>query len=84
MSIRAEPAVRIAGYGDLDLYYGDLHTHCNVGIAYGTAEEGFQNARTQLDFSTVTAQTSWMRRRPGSTSRSRRCWRSAGGSTAPM
>jgi hypothetical protein len=51
--------VRVAGYEGLNLYYGDLHTHCNVGIAYGTAEEAFQNARTQLDFSTVTAQTSW-------------------------
>ncbi len=49
----------LAGYQNLNVYYGDLHSHCNVGIAYGSAEEAFQNARTQLDFATVTAQTYW-------------------------
>jgi len=49
----------LAGYEGLHVYYGDLHSHCNVGIAYGTAEEAFRNARTQLDFATVTAQTYW-------------------------
>jgi hypothetical protein len=47
-SPREEHAVRIGGYEDLNLFYGDLHTHCNVWIAYGTAEEALQNVRTQM------------------------------------
>jgi len=47
------------GYEGLGVYYGDLHSHCNVGYGYGTVEEAYQNARTQLDFASVTAHSHW-------------------------
>ena len=41
-------------YQDLDVYYGDLHSHCAVGYGHGGLNDAFQNARLQLDFAAVT------------------------------
>lgn len=47
-------------YAQLNVYYGDLHSHCHqVGYGYGSVEEAYRNARTQLDFASVTAHAVW-------------------------
>jgi hypothetical protein len=46
-------------YRDMTAYYGDLHSHCNIGYAHGSIEEAFQNARLQLDFACVTVHAHW-------------------------
>lgn len=43
----------------LNVYYGDLHNHCNIGYAHGSLEDSFQNARLQLDFACVTVHAHW-------------------------
>jgi len=47
------------GYDKLKVYYGDLHSHCDIGYGHGPVEEAYQNARTQLDFASVTAHAHW-------------------------
>lgn len=49
----------IPGYEGLQVYYGDLHSHCDVGYGHGTPEDAFANARLQLDFASVTAHAAW-------------------------
>ncbi len=49
----------VPGYEGLEVYYGDLHSHCDVGYGHGTPEEAFTNARLQLDFASVTAHAVW-------------------------
>lgn len=43
----------------LQIFYGDLHNHCNVGYGHGSIEDAFQNARLQLDFVCVTPHAHW-------------------------
>lgn len=47
------------GYEMLSLFYGDLHSHCDIGYGHGSIEEAFQNARLQLDFACVTPHAWW-------------------------
>jgi hypothetical protein len=48
------------GYDQLNVYYGDLHSHCHqVGYGYGSVDEAYQNACSQLDFASVTAHAHW-------------------------
>jgi hypothetical protein len=42
-----------------NVYYGDLHSHCNIGYAHGSIEDAFHNARLQLDFACVTVHAHW-------------------------
>jgi hypothetical protein len=51
--------VRLPGYEGLKAYFGDLHSHCDVGYGYGTPEDAYANARLQLDFASVTAHAAW-------------------------
>lgn len=51
--------MRVPGYDGLQVYYGDLHSHCDVGYGYGTPEQAYANARLQLDFASVTAHATW-------------------------
>ena len=44
---------------NLQVYYGDLHNHCNVGYGHGSAEDAFHNARLQLDFVCITPHAYW-------------------------
>ena len=46
-------------FHDLNVYYGDLHNHCNIGYAHGSADDAFKNARLQLDFACITAHAHW-------------------------
>ena len=43
----------------LNAYYGDLHSHCNVGYAHGSLADAYQNARLQLDFACITVHAHW-------------------------
>ena len=46
-------------YSNLNVYYGDLHNHCNVSYAHGSLEDALKNAREQLDFASVTGHAHW-------------------------
>ena len=46
-------------YEGFRAYYGDLHSHCNVGYAHGSLDDAFQNARLQLDFACITVHAHW-------------------------
>lgn len=47
------------GYEGFQTYYGDLHSHCDIGYGHGTIEDAYRNARLQLDFASVTAHAYW-------------------------
>ena len=46
-------------YRDQNVYFGDLHSHCDVGYAHGSPADAFRNARLQLDFACITAHAYW-------------------------
>ena len=41
------------------VFWGDLHAHCNVSYGRGTLERAFAAAREHLDFATVTGHATW-------------------------
>jgi hypothetical protein len=47
------------GYDNLNVYYGDIHNHCNVGYGHGSIEDSYDNARLQLDFACVSVHAHW-------------------------
>ncbi len=44
---------------DKNIYWGDLHNHCNVGYARGSLERSYDIARNHLDFFCFTPHTQW-------------------------
>jgi hypothetical protein len=46
-------------YAGLQVYYGDLHNHCNLSYGHGTLDDALSNARLQLDFASVTIHAAW-------------------------
>ena len=44
---------------DKNLYWGDLHNHCNVGYAKGSLERAYEIAQSHLDFFCFTPHTQW-------------------------
>jgi hypothetical protein len=42
-----------------NLYFGDLHSHCNVGYGHGSLRDAYENAQLQLDFVAVTPHAYW-------------------------
>lgn len=38
---------------------GDIHNHCNISYGHGSLESALQNARSQLDFVSVTGHAYW-------------------------
>ncbi|MDY6866990.1 MAG: DUF3604 domain-containing protein [Chloroflexota bacterium] len=46
-------------YAGLNVYYGDLHNHCAISYGHGPLEAALGNARTQLDFCSVTGHAAW-------------------------
>ena len=40
-------------------FFGDLHSHCEVGYGHGSLEDAFRNARLQLDFVAITVHAHW-------------------------
>ncbi|MAS36318.1 MAG: hypothetical protein CL610_20100 [Anaerolineaceae bacterium] len=49
----------MGAYDNLQVYYGDIHNHCNIGYGHGSIEDAFRNARMQLDFACVTVHGHW-------------------------
>jgi len=43
----------------MQVYYGDLHSHCAVGYGHGSIDDAFRNARMQLNFACVTVHGYW-------------------------
>ena len=48
-----------SSYDQLQVYYGDIHNHCNLSYGKGTLAEALHNARLQLDFVSVTLHGHW-------------------------
>jgi hypothetical protein len=46
-------------YGSLRAFVGDIHNHCGISYGHGTIEDAFGNARSQLDFASVTGHGHW-------------------------
>jgi hypothetical protein len=46
-------------YEDLNPYFGDIHSHNNVGYGHGSMADSFHNARLQLDFAAITHHAHW-------------------------
>ena len=46
-------------YTGLQVYYGDIHNHCNLSYGKGRLDEALYNARSQLDFASVTLHGHW-------------------------
>ncbi len=46
-------------YADLNVYYGDIHNHCELSYGAGSLADAFHNARLQLDFASVTLHGHW-------------------------
>lgn len=47
------------GYTGLNVYYGDIHNHCNLSYGNGSLDEALHNARLQLDFASVALHGTW-------------------------
>ncbi|HTM50439.1 MAG TPA: DUF3604 domain-containing protein [Bryobacteraceae bacterium] len=45
--------------GELNIYFGDLHNHGNVGYAQGSLRRSFEIARNHLDFFAFTPHAHW-------------------------
>ena len=46
-------------YAGHNVYYGDIHNHCNLSYGSGSLGDAFHNARLQLDFASVTLHGHW-------------------------
>lgn len=44
---------------NLNLYWGDIHNHCNLTYGHGGMKEAFEAAKEQLDFVSVTPHAMW-------------------------
>jgi len=47
------------GDHNLQVYYGDLHNHCDLSYGRGSFDDAIKNARLQLDFASVTVHAVW-------------------------
>ncbi|MBN1624515.1 MAG: hypothetical protein JW903_09105 [Clostridia bacterium] len=43
----------------MNIYFGDLHNHCNISYGFGNLEYALMEAREHLDFCTVTGHAHW-------------------------
>lgn len=50
---------RFKRIGDLRLWWGDVHNHCNVTYGHGDLVDALAAAREQLDFCSVTPHAMW-------------------------
>ena len=58
---KAEPiAAETAPFNDsMNIYFGDIHNHCNLTYGHGEMRDAFESARQQLDFVSVTPHAMW-------------------------
>lgn len=54
-----EARKRFDSIGDLKIYWGDLHNHCNVTYGHGDLLDALAAAKEQLDFCSVTPHAMW-------------------------
>ena len=43
----------------MNIYFGDLHNHCNISYGFGSLENALNEASKHLDFCTVTGHALW-------------------------
>ncbi len=43
----------------MNIYFGDLHNHCNISYGFGSLENALNEASNHLDFCTVTGHALW-------------------------
>lgn len=43
----------------MNIYFGDLHNHCNISYGFGNLEYALMEAREHLDFCAVTGHAQW-------------------------
>jgi len=43
----------------MNIYFGDLHNHCNISYGFGDLENALHEARTHIDFCAVTGHAHW-------------------------
>ena len=43
----------------LNVYWGDLHSHCSISYGHGTVKQALARARQQLDFCSITGHAFW-------------------------
>ncbi len=43
----------------MNIYFGDLHNHCNISYGFGSLYNALEEARNHLDFCTVTGHALW-------------------------
>ncbi len=43
----------------MNLYWGDLHSHCSISYGHGTVAQALARAKQQLDFCSVTGHAFW-------------------------
>ena len=47
------------GFEQKNIYWGDIHNHCNIGYAQGSLERAYEIARSHLDFYCFTPHSQW-------------------------
>lgn len=57
---KVEPAaVADLANDSMNIYFGDIHNHCNLTYGHGDMRDAFEAARQQLDFVSVTPHAAW-------------------------
>lgn len=46
-------------YDSLNIYFGDIHNHCNITYGHGDLKDAFEAAKQQLDFVAITPHAAW-------------------------
>jgi hypothetical protein len=49
----------MTAFDTLTAYFGDLHSHCGLSYGHGSIEDAYKNAKSQLDFVSITAHAHW-------------------------
>lgn len=55
----AQARKRFESIGDMKVFWGDLHNHCNVTYGHGDLDDALAAAKEQLDFCSVTPHAMW-------------------------
>lgn len=49
----------VEAYHKLDIFFGDIHNHCDLSYGHGSLADALHNARLQLDFVSVIVHAVW-------------------------
>lgn len=52
-------SLKQTAFNKLNVYYGDIHNHCNISYGHGSLADALYNAKLQLDFVSVTVHAVW-------------------------